>query len=55
MSCKMCDEFQQSDMTSFFRWKNANIEIRACAAHMTEVFEVLRDYQKKEDKEKKTI
>ena len=41
MSCNKCNEFQDSEVTSFFRWKNANIEIRACEEHLKEVFEAL--------------
>ena len=43
MSCKACEEFQDSGNVSFFRWKNANIEIRACAEHLREVFRALRN------------
>ncbi len=42
MSCRACRDFQDSDMTSGFRWKNANVEIRACQKHLAEVFAALR-------------
>lgn len=46
MSCQDCEDFQQSGMTSYFRWKNANIEVRACEKHLTEIFAVLREAQR---------
>lgn len=49
MSCEKCGQFQESEMTSYFRWKNANIEIRACKEHLLEVFEVLKNYNKKKN------
>ena len=45
MSCQDCDKLQDSNMTSYFRWKNANIEIRGCKKHLKEVFEALRKAQ----------
>jgi hypothetical protein len=48
MSCPDCDEVQHSQITSFFRWKNADVEIRACREHLKEIFEVLRNAQKQE-------
>jgi hypothetical protein len=42
MSCEACQKFQESTATSFFRWKNANVEVRACDEHLKEVFDVLR-------------
>ena len=48
MSCQACHDFQETDQTSFFRWKNANVEIRACEYHLSEIFDVLREYQKRE-------
>jgi len=47
MSCKKCDEFQNGYKTSYYRWKNANIEIRACEEHLKEVFEALHKAQEK--------
>lgn len=41
MSCKKCDEFQESNKTIFYRWKNSNMEIRGCDEHVLEVFKVL--------------
>jgi hypothetical protein len=29
-------------MTSFIRWKNANIEIRGCREHVKEIMEVIK-------------
>jgi hypothetical protein len=48
MSCEKCNEMQDGTMTSFYRWKNANIEIRGCDQHLREVFEALNDAQDKE-------
>lgn len=45
MSCEKCNQFQASAMTSYYRWKNANIEVRGCDEHLKEVFEVLTKYQ----------
>jgi hypothetical protein len=45
MSCKACDEFQDSDQTSYFRWGTANIEVRACKKHLGEVYAALRKAQ----------
>jgi len=49
MSCKDCEKFQQSGMTSFFRWDTADIEIRGCPKHLKEVMDYLRTrYEPKE-------
>jgi hypothetical protein len=45
MSCAKCENLQRSDMTSYYRWKNADIEIRACREHLIEVFEALNAAQ----------
>lgn len=43
MSCQACNEFQESGRGgTYFRWKNANIEIRACEVHMLEIFDALK-------------
>jgi hypothetical protein len=47
MSCENCEEMQKSNMTSYYRWKTANIEIRGCKQHLKEIFEVLNKEQKK--------
>ena len=56
MSCKDCEKEQdQSDFFSspprkaFYRWKNANIEVRCCNKHLLEVFCALNEIQKLED------
>lgn len=51
MSCQDCDEFQETSMTSYYRWKNANVEIRACKKHLLEIFDVLNKAQEEKDKE----
>lgn len=45
MSCQDCEKFQETTMTSYYRWKNANIEVRACEKHLKEIFEVLNKTQ----------
>ncbi len=45
MSCLDCDAFQHTPKTSFYRWKNANIEVRACVKHLKEVFDALNKIQ----------
>ena len=49
MSCEKCKEVQDSDITSFYRWKNANVEIRACDEHLKEIFSILTEAQKKKE------
>jgi hypothetical protein len=51
MSCKNCEVFQESEFSSWYRWENANIEIRGCDKHLKEIFEVLNKAQKKEEVE----
>jgi hypothetical protein len=41
MSCSDCEARQESPVSSFYRWKNADLEVRGCDAHLREVFEVL--------------
>lgn len=45
MSCQDCEEVQNSDLTAFYRWKNANIEINGCRKHLREIFDVLSEAQ----------
>lgn len=45
MSCAECEQLQASEMTSFFRWGPANVEIRGCPKHLREVFEALSSVQ----------
>jgi hypothetical protein len=44
MSCIECNRVQGSfdGPTSYFRWGTANIEVRACEKHLTEVYGALR-------------
>mgnify|MGYP001569726400 CR=1 FL=1 len=47
MSCKKC-EIEQEDNTewgAFYRWKNANVEIRGCDEHLREIFDTLNKVQ----------
>ena len=55
MTCEKCEAIQNSDLTSFYRWKIANIEVRGCDEHLKEIFEVLNKYQKGDLIDKKTI
>lgn len=42
MSCQDCENAQATDLSAFFRWRNANIEVRGCERHVSEIFAVLR-------------
>lgn len=55
MSCNDCEKFQESTMTSYYRWKNANIEVRACRKHLKEVFEALNDAQEVREETKEAL
>lgn len=46
MSCRNCDEKQDEPMSAYYRWKNANIEMRGCDKHLREVFDALSEAQK---------
>ena len=48
MSCIDCDKFQDSNLTSYYRWKNANIEIRGCEKHLKEIMEALHKHLSRE-------
>ncbi len=48
MSCKECEQFQEGTFTSYYRWKNANVEVRACKEHLKEIFKALSEIQKDE-------
>jgi len=50
MSCENCDKFQDTELTSYYRWKNANIEIRGCEKHLKEIFDILNESQKSRGK-----
>jgi hypothetical protein len=50
MSCQDCEECQEQGIKSYYRWRNANIEIVACPQHLMEVFEALLHYQEKHGK-----
>ena len=45
MSCEKCQEAQEKDQFTYYRWKNANVEMRGCPEHLREIFEVLNTYQ----------
>jgi hypothetical protein len=46
MGCKECEKFQESEFTSYYRWKNANIEMRGCNEHLRQVFGALNQHQR---------
>lgn len=41
MSCKACDEAQDKNSISYYRWSNANVELRGCDQHLGEIYYVL--------------
>ncbi len=43
MSCNNCDKAQEGSTSAYFRWKNANIELRGCGQHLRQVIQALRD------------
>lgn len=49
MSCENCKKYQEGNLTSYYRWKNANIEIRGCNTHLKEIFEALNKAQEKKN------
>lgn len=46
MSCENCNTIQELNETTFYRWKNANVEIRGCKEHLLEIFGILNKKQK---------
>jgi hypothetical protein len=44
MGCGLC---KNEPRITYFRWKNANIEIHGCEIHLREIIQVLRDAQQK--------
>lgn len=49
MSCQACEVAQNGPQGSYyFRWKNANIELKGCMEHIQEVMDMLRNAQMKE-------
>ena len=45
MSCRECNKAQQKSLSYYYRWKNANIEIRGCRKHSKEVMDALNKIQ----------
>jgi hypothetical protein len=41
MSCEDCEKFKQSGDKYNYRWKNANVELRACSTHASEIMKAL--------------
>lgn len=50
MSCKECTDLQLGETTSFYRWGNANVEVRACEPHLKEVYDALNHAQHAEER-----
>ena len=47
MSCRICiDSQDRLEGSYWYRWKNANIEIRACRQHAKEIIDALNGLQK---------
>lgn len=44
MSCKECETKQDSGLTTYYRWKTANIAMCGCAVHLREVFDALNSH-----------
>jgi len=40
-----CDNCEHHDVKTFYRWKNANIEMRGCREHLRQVMDALNEYQ----------
>jgi len=53
MSCEDCDKFQDANYTTYYRWKNANIEMRGRHKHLKEIFDTLNEVQKNEEEERR--
>lgn len=47
MSCEPCKTAQQFESAVFYRWKNANIQVKGCEEHLKEIFLVLNDVQER--------
>jgi hypothetical protein len=45
MACEECIKFQNSGNTSYYRWKNSSVEIKACDKHLKEIFDALNKVQ----------
>lgn len=41
MSCEDCSQQQRGPSSAFYRWRNANIEMRGCDVHLREAFHAL--------------
>ena len=52
MSCAECEKMQNSDLTAYYRWKEANIEMRGCEKHLREIIETLNKAQKEAEESK---
>ena len=45
MSCTACKMAQENDYSFYYRWGNANIEIRGCSEHVGQIIKVLNEYK----------
>ena len=49
MTCDNCEK-EDGSRVAYFRWGIANVGFIGCPKHVEEIFEVLREYQRKEYK-----
>lgn len=49
MSCELCEtEQEKTQRSAYYRWKNANIEVRGCDTHLREMFSALNNISTQE-------
>jgi len=48
MSCKDCEDAQNGNMSAYYRWGTANIELRGCRIHLKEIIDFLNTKVKDE-------
>ncbi len=49
MSCEDCEKAQKEPGVAYYRWKVANIAMKACKKHLLEIFAVLTQYQRENE------
>lgn len=49
MSCEDCEKTQKEPGIAWYRWKVANIAMKACDKHLREIFEVLTQWQREHE------
>ena len=51
MACPNCDKANEGEEgIAYYRWKNANIGVMGCQEHVKEIFDVLNNHRKENDK-----